>query len=86
MDELITPALDPGNATDVTLDFKVAYRRADTVDVSTWDGLEVYVSGDGGKTYHLVYKKTGTQLKTAPVTTIPFIAPQPTIAMERRNN
>jgi hypothetical protein len=77
MDELITPALDPGNATDVTLDFKVAYTPADTVDVSTWDGLEVYVSGDGGKTYHLVYKKTGEQLKTAPVSTIPFIATQP---------
>jgi hypothetical protein len=74
MDELITPALDPGNATEVTLDFKVAYTPADTVDVSTWDGLEVYVSGDGGKTYHLVYKKTGKQLRTAPVTTIPFVA------------
>ena len=46
----------------------------DALDVSTWDGLEVYVSGDGGKTYHLVYKKTGKQLTTAPVTTIPFIA------------
>ena len=28
LDELITPALDPGNATDVTLNFKVAYARA----------------------------------------------------------
>ena len=76
LDELITPALDPGDATDVTLNFKVAYTPADTVDVSTWDGLEVYVSGDGGKTYHLAYKKTGKQLKTAPVTTIPFVASQ----------
>ena len=76
MDELITPALDPGNATDVTLNFKVAYAPPDTVDVSTWDGLEVYVSGDGGKTYHLVYKKTGKELKTAPITTIPFVALQ----------
>ena len=74
MDELITPALDPGDASDVSLNFKVAYTPADSVDVSTWDGLEVYVSGDGGKTYHLVYKKTGKQLKTAPVTTIPFTA------------
>jgi hypothetical protein len=77
MDELITPALDPGDATDVTLEFKVAYTPADTVDVSAWDGLEVYVSGDGGKTYHLVYKKTGKQLKTAPITQIAFIATQP---------
>jgi hypothetical protein len=74
MDELITPALDPGNATDVTLNFKVAYAPSDTVDVSAWDGLEVYVSGDGGKTYHLLYKKTGKQLRTAPATTIPFSA------------
>lgn len=74
MDELITPVLDPGNATDVTLDFKVAYAPADSVDVSTWDGLEVYVSGDGGKTYHLAYKKTGKQLRTAPVTSLPFVA------------
>src|SRR4030095_16838639 len=77
MDELITPALDPGDASDVSLNFKVAYTPADSVDVSAWDGLEVYVSGDGGKTYHLVYKKTGKQLKTAPITQIAFIATQP---------
>ena len=36
----------------------------DTTDVSEWDGLEVYVSGDGGANYNLAYKKTGNQLKT----------------------
>ena len=74
MDELITPSLDPADATDVTLNFKVAYAAPDATDVSEWDGLEVYVSGDGGKTYHLVYKKTGPQLATVPVNTNPFSA------------
>ena len=75
LDELITPALDPGDASDVTLDFKVAYAAPDATDVSEWDGLEVYVSGDDGKSYHLVYKKTGQQLATAPVSTSAFTAP-----------
>jgi hypothetical protein len=83
MDELITPALDPANATDVTLDFKVAYAAPDAIDVSEWDGLEVYVSGDGGKTYHLVYKKTGPQLATAPVTTSAFTAPPSQLSLWR---
>ena len=74
MDELITPSLDPSDATDVTLTFKVAYAAPDATDVSEWDGLEVYVSGDGGKTYHLAYKKTGPQLATVPVNTNPFSA------------
>lgn len=74
LDELITPAIDPGTTTDVQLNFKVAYAPIDAVDVSTWDGLEVYVSGNGGKTYDLVYKKTGEQLATAPVTSDTFTA------------
>ena len=74
LDELITPAIDPGTTTDVQLNFKIAYAVVDAVDVSTWDGLEVYVSGDGGKNYTLAYKKTGNQLATAPVTTDTFTA------------
>ncbi|HEY7162114.1 MAG TPA: choice-of-anchor J domain-containing protein, partial [Acidobacteriota bacterium] len=77
LDELITPALDPADASDVTLDFKVAYAPPDAIDVSEWDGLEVYVSGDGGKNYHLVYKKTGAQLGTVSVNTNPFSAFDP---------
>lgn len=65
LDELITPALDLGlGTTAAALTFKVAHAVYDAVDVSTWDGLEVYVSGDGGKTYNLAWKKTGNQLKT----------------------
>lgn len=75
LDELITPAIDPGATAEMQLNFSVAYAAADSIDVSTWDGLEVYVSGDGGKTYHLAYKKTGDQLATAPVTTAAFSAP-----------
>ena len=74
LDELITPALDLGTTTDLQLNFKVAYAVIDAVDVSTWDGLEIYVSGDGGKTYSLAYKKSGNQLATAPVTTDTFTA------------
>ena len=74
LDELITPAMDLGTASDVQLNFKVAYAVVDAVDVSSWDGLEVYVSGDGGKTYNLAYKKSGNHLATAPVTTGAFTA------------
>lgn len=73
LDELITPALDPQGITDLRLDFKVAYAPVNATDVSLWDGLEVYVSGDGGKTYALAYKKTGMQLATVPVTTSEFV-------------
>jgi hypothetical protein len=64
LDELITPALDLGVNTAAALSFKVAHAVYDDVDVSTWDGLEVYVSGDGGLTYNLAWKKSGRQLKT----------------------
>lgn len=64
LDDLITPGLDLGTSTAATLKFKVAYASYDEVDVSTWDGLEVYVSGDGGFTYKLAYKKTGNALRT----------------------
>jgi len=75
LDELITPAIDLGTAGDVQLNFKVAHAVIDTIDVSSWDGLEVYVSGNGGQTYQLVYKKTGNHLATASPTTIAFVAP-----------
>ena len=74
LDELIMPALDLGTATNVQLTFNVAYAVVDSVDVSTWDGLEVYVSGDGGNTYHLAYKKSGKQFATWPETGSAFIA------------
>jgi type IX secretion system substrate protein/pregnancy-associated plasma protein-A/CARDB protein len=75
LDDLITPAIDFGTASDVQLNFKVAHAVIDTVNVSTWDGLEVYVSGDGGRTYQLVYKKTGKHLAIAGATTTAFSAP-----------
>ncbi|MDP4283430.1 MAG: T9SS type A sorting domain-containing protein [Bacteroidota bacterium] len=64
LDDLISPPIDLGSADSSVLSFRVANAVYDTVDVSTWDGLEVYVSGDGGVTYHLAYKKSGDQLKT----------------------
>ena len=64
LDDLISPAIDLGTSDSASLSFAVAYAVYDAVDVSEWDGLEVYVSGDGGFSYNLVYKKTGNQLKT----------------------
>lgn len=64
LDELVMPPLDFGANDSSSLSFRVAHGAYDTVDVSTWDGLEVYVSGDGGRTFNLVYKKTGNYLKT----------------------
>lgn len=64
LDELITPPITFGANDSSVLTFRVAHAVYDAVDVSTWDGLEVYVSGDGGANYSLAYKKTGNQLKT----------------------
>ena len=75
LDDLITPAINIGTASDIQLNFKVAHAVIDTIDVSTWDGLEVYVSGNGGKSYQLVYKKTGKHLATSSPTRIAFSAP-----------
>lgn len=64
LDELVAPPINMGSFDSSLLSFHVAYQVFDTVDVSTWDGLEVYISGDGGITYQLVYKKSGDQLRT----------------------
>ena len=64
LDELITPPIVFGANDSSLLTFRVGHAVYDAVDVSTWDGLEVYVSGDGGVNYNLAYKKTGNQLKT----------------------
>ena len=64
LDDLVLPVIDLGVSDSALLHFKVANAVFDDVDVSTWDGLEVYVSGDEGVTYNLAYKKTGNQLKT----------------------
>jgi hypothetical protein len=64
LDDLVTPAINFGSSDSAVLSFRVAYAAWDTLDVSTWDGIEVYVSADGGRNYQFVYKKTGNQLKT----------------------
>ncbi|HTE13061.1 MAG TPA: choice-of-anchor J domain-containing protein [Chitinophagaceae bacterium] len=64
LDELITPAINFAASDSSLLSFRVAHAVYDNVDVSTWDGLEVYVSGDGGITFTRAYKKTGIFLKT----------------------
>lgn len=75
LDELITPALDLNGASSALLTFKVANAMPDAIDVSAWDGLEVNISGDGGKIYTLAYKKSGPNLTTVPVITSSFSAP-----------
>ncbi len=64
LDELISPAISFGTSDSAVLSFNVAYGVYDNTDVSTWDGLEVYLSADGGATYRRAYKKTGALLKT----------------------
>ena len=64
LDDIVTPAINFGSFDSSVLTFRVAYAVLDSTDVSTWDGIEVYVSPDGGRNYELVYKKTGNQLKT----------------------
>ncbi|MEO6682512.1 MAG: choice-of-anchor J domain-containing protein [Ginsengibacter sp.] len=58
LDDLITPIINTGVADSSLLNFKVAYKVYNDKDVSMWDGLEVYVSNDGGKYYDLAYKKS----------------------------
>ncbi len=64
LDDLISPVIDLGLADSALLSFRVAHGVYDIVDVSSWDGLEVYFSRDGGANYQLLYKKTGNQLKS----------------------
>ncbi|MEO5685113.1 MAG: choice-of-anchor J domain-containing protein [Chitinophagaceae bacterium] len=64
LDELVSPAINLGGSDSSLLTFRLANAAYDNVDVSTWDGLEIYVSGDGGINYTRAYKKTGIFLKT----------------------
>ncbi|MEO6686551.1 MAG: choice-of-anchor J domain-containing protein, partial [Dyadobacter sp.] len=64
LDELNTPAIEFNGADSAVLLFKIAYGVYDLVDVSVWDGLEVYVSNNGGISYDLAFKKTGKDLRT----------------------
>ncbi|MES1219775.1 MAG: choice-of-anchor J domain-containing protein, partial [Bacteroidota bacterium] len=83
LDELVSPIIDPGVTTSAVLSFKVANAVFDAVDVSTWDGLEVYVSGNGGKTYKLAYKKSGKNFTTVAATNNEFFAP-PSLPLQWR--
>jgi hypothetical protein len=83
LDDLISLPLNFAANDSGLLSFRVAYARyheagvVDSTDPSGWDGLEVYVSGDGGINYQLAYKKTGNYLQTAPAATLAAFAPLP---------
>lgn len=62
--ELISPAISMGVSDSALLTFRVAYGLYSFTDVSTWDGLEIYVSNDRGRNYQLAYKKTGKYLSS----------------------
>lgn len=64
LDDLVTPAISYGVNDSSLLTFDVAYGVYDVADVSVWDGLEIYISNDGGANYKMVYKKTGNALKS----------------------
>lgn len=75
LDELIMPAIGTGTADSVRLTFRHAYACANSNVVTTWDGLEIYGSNDGGQTYQMLYKKTGLYLRTVQASqTSPFTA------------
>ncbi|MDQ6608860.1 MAG: M43 family zinc metalloprotease, partial [Bacteroidota bacterium] len=77
-DELISVPLDFGMSDSALLSFGVAHAVVDDADVSAWDGLEVYISGDGGRNYSLAYKKSGNQLKTLTTTQLNSFTALPT--------
>lgn len=92
LDELITLPLNLGGADSSLLSFNVAYTRrhnpasgVDSTDPSRWDGLEVYVSGNGGVSYNLVYKKTGNYLQTAAAVAASAFTALPTEPNKWRN-
>ncbi len=62
LDDLVMPAVSVGSADSSILSFRYAYEVYDDKDVSTWDGLEIYLSNDDGLNYQLIYKKTGNYL------------------------
>ncbi|RZL99654.1 MAG: T9SS type A sorting domain-containing protein, partial [Pedobacter sp.] len=64
LDDLVSPAIDFGTKDSSILTFRVAHADYDINDLASWDGLEVLVSGDGGATFQLAYKKTGDKLRT----------------------
>jgi Secretion system C-terminal sorting domain len=63
IDELITPPINFGSFDTSLLTFQVANAQRDN-NTYDWDGLEVYVSSDGGQNYKLIYKKVSLELKT----------------------
>lgn len=75
LNELISPAIEMGTADSSLITFKVAYAITSGDDVSVWDGLEVYISNNGGISYDLAYKKTGNYLTTVGVQSAAFSAP-----------
>ncbi|RFM28014.1 T9SS-dependent choice-of-anchor J family protein [Deminuibacter soli] len=66
-DDLITPPIDFGVANAATLTFQVAYRQLNQNGYV--DGLDIWVSGDGGLTYQPAYRKSSPDLSTVAGTT-----------------
>lgn len=64
LDEMVMPILNMGTPDSAELSFRYAYALYNANNVSLWDGLEVYVSNDMGRTFQLIFKKTGEHLKT----------------------
>lgn len=64
LDDMVMPPVNIGTADSSVLSFRYAYAVYDEKDVSVWDGLEIYLSNDGGATYKMIYKKTGDFLRS----------------------
>ena len=75
VDEFILPDLDLTPFAQAGLSFWVAYAKYGP-NTGFSDTLEVWVSGDCGKTYTMAYKQFGGGLVTAPATASPFVPNQ----------
>lgn len=67
-DSLFTPVMNLGGLTGASLTFDLAYAW----NGAYYDTLKVLVSGNCGRTFSQVYKKTSTALATAPIATGAF--------------
>ncbi|RMG68604.1 MAG: T9SS C-terminal target domain-containing protein [Bacteroidetes bacterium] len=74
-DEFVLPDLDLTPFNRAGLSFWVAYAKYGS-NTGFSDTLEVWVSGDCGKTYELAYKQFDGGLVTAPATASPFVPNQ----------
>lgn len=74
-DDLITPPIDFGDADSATLSFRLSYQA---LTQHFYDGLDIWVSTDGGATWLPAYRKAAPDLSTVTGTTTHSFVPSGT--------